>query len=293
MSTAAQTPVVGLIGAGKVGTTLARLWFAAGVRIGALASRTPDHAAALAAKVQAVAVIDPAEVVARCELIVLSVPDDALADVTAQLVSCDWRGKAVIHTSGAHNRHRLDALAQVGAWTGSLHPAFPFADVESALHKLQSVGGVFALELPEDAAGSPLAGWLNGLLAATGSTGFTLSPEAKTLYHTALVIASNYTVTLYAAAARLLADLAIPSTVIDTVLSTLLQGTVNNLVTVGSPAALTGPLVRRDAGTITQHLATLQQHDPDLAELYRLLARHTLPLLLARGIPTAELLPLL
>jgi predicted short-subunit dehydrogenase-like oxidoreductase (DUF2520 family) len=103
----------------------------------------------------------------------------------------------------------------------------------------------------------------------------------KAQYHSALVFASNYVVTLYAVAQGLLAELDVSHEASKAVLNTLITGTVENLQLLGVPAALTGPLVRGDVGTIQAHLATL---NGDTHDLYKQLAWMTLPLVRAQGV---------
>lgn len=276
-------PTLGLIGAGKVGSTLAPLWAQAAYTITGIYSRTYQSAAALASKINSSVVSDPKEIVTQSDLIILAVPDDAIRDVAAALVDCDWQNKAVIHTSGAHSLHSLDLLAQRGAMTGSLHPAYPFAGANPAQTQVRPI--TFALEASDDL----IAGWLNGLIEAVGGYALPLPPGSKALYHAALVIASNYTVTLYATAERLLTELGASPMIVANALNTLVGATVENLQQQGIPAALTGPLVRNDTGTIQEHLQALHQLDPPLVEAYKNLARLTYPLLIARGIPTQEI----
>ena len=57
-----------------------------------------------------------------------------------------------------------------------------------------------------------------------------------------------------------------------------MRGTLDNLGALGLPNALTGPIARGDAGTVARHLQALAALDPDIAELYRELARFTLPI---------------
>ncbi|HEX2621323.1 MAG TPA: DUF2520 domain-containing protein [Phototrophicaceae bacterium] len=273
-----ERPTIGFIGVGKVGSTLAQVWSKAGYRITSVYSRTQAHAITLASQVQAISVATPKEIVQSSDLIVLTVPDDEIESVADSLSGENWQDKAAIHTSGAHNLHSLDKLAAQGAMTGTLHPAFPFASVATALKQLS--GATFALEASHDV----LREWLQGLVIATGGNSLLLSPENKTLYHAALVIASNYTVTLYAAAERLLTGLGASQTIVDQALNTLVRATVENIQHQGVPAALTGPLVRDDSGTIQGHLTALHQIDPEIEHVYRHLARLTYPLLLARGV---------
>jgi predicted short-subunit dehydrogenase-like oxidoreductase (DUF2520 family) len=113
---------------------------------------------------------------------------------------------------------------------------------------------------------------------------FVIPPDGKAIYHAAFVFASNYVVTLYAIAEKMLVGLGAEREVADNALNGLLAGTVANLRQQGIPAALTGPLVRGDAETIKLHLEALGRIDSDLVELYRQLARLSLPMLEARHI---------
>lgn len=276
-------PSLGFIGMGKVGTTLARLSAQAGYKVAAVYSRreVSEFAAAFGAN----AVQTPLEVVQHSDLVFLTVPDDAIERVASAIVDGEWHGKAAVHTSGVHSLDKLEALSLQGAAAGSLHPAFPFA--ADTVHDLQ--GTTFAVEASDDR----LREWLTGLTGVLGGEALFLSPGTKTLYHAALVIASNYTVTLYAAAERLLLSLgASPATAANT-LNRLLAATVQNLAQQGIPEALTGPLVRNDAGTIESHLKVLAQADNDLYEVYRQLARLTYPILEMRGINTKDIEALL
>ena len=69
--------------------------------------------------------------------------------------------------------------------------------------------------------------------------------------------------------------------------SKALMSTIGQLVAgldaLGLPNALTGPLARGDVGTIAKHLAALEECAPEMAHLYRHLARLTLPLAQEKG----------
>ncbi|MCL4251024.1 MAG: DUF2520 domain-containing protein [Anaerolineae bacterium] len=283
MSSDQARPTLGIVGAGKVGGSLARLSQARGYRIVAVASRDRAHAEALAEAVDAIVVSSPAEVIALADLTLLTIPDDAISAV-AETVTIDTQTpKAVIHTSGAHSLDVLAPLAAQGIMTGSLHPAYPFSGIAESL-----AGIAFAIEASDE----PLRMWLSDLVAALDGRALMIPPGGKALYHAALSIASNYTVTLYALAERLLASLGAEQEA-AAALQPLLAGTVENIRQRGIPDALTGPLVRGDAGTIAAHLAALVAYDPQVTQVYRALARATLPLAEARGVDTHMLARLL
>lgn len=269
-------PTLGFIGAGKVGVALAGLWQRAGYPIGGVASRTHAHALLLANTVGAEAMLNPQQVVAACEVIFVTVPDDAIAATVASLVPADWTGKLVVHTSGALDLHVMAGLVERGAAVASLHPAFPFTAAPPVADML--AGTTFAIEAPQTAIHDLLAAMVTALDGVT----LTIPVGQKSLYHAALCICSNYTVTLYGVAQRLLLDMGASRSSTDQALRSLLTATLHNLVTMEVASALTGPLVRSDLTTLHAHLAAL----PDAASrhLYTVLARATYPLLAARDV---------
>ncbi|PJF40113.1 MAG: hypothetical protein CUN54_06460 [Phototrophicales bacterium] len=284
-------PTLAFIGVGKVGTVLARLWSDNGYRVVALYNRTPQHAKTLAQYIDAPCTQSAIEAVQQADITLLTVADDTIESVanllTQQANGDNLKGKAIIHTSGAHGKDLLNALAHHGAMTGSLHPVFPFADVATAMQYLP--GATFAVETDD----AILQTWLTEMVTALQGNTMVIPPGQKSLYHCALTIASNYTVTLYAIAQTLLAELGADQQAADTALNTLLNATVNNLVEHGARDALTGALVRNDVGTIQAHLEALQEQDREVLEMYKQLARLTLPLVAARGVSIDALANLL
>ena len=217
----------------------------------------------------------------NADLVLLTVPDDAIRATASALTG--FSGGAAIHTSGAYDTSVLAGLAAQGVQVGGLHPAYPFADVDSALKGLR--GATFAIEAQDE----PLLGWLHEIVNALDGQALIIPPGGKAIYHAALVFASNYTVTLYALAESMLTGLGADKMVADGALNALLAGTVENLREQGIPEALTGPLIRADVGTIETHLRALGSMDGHLVDVYRQLARLTYPLLLARGVAPDEI----
>ena len=279
---------VGFVGAGAVGSTLARALKARGADVALVASLHGNSAAALAAAIPGVrAAGSPSEVVAGADLVVLAVPDDAIAALVASL---PWRtGQAVLHLSGAKPAAVLAPIAAGGARIAALHPlmTFPRLPLDTTIPALLArlAGCTWALDCPDSA----LATELEALVAALGGHTIRIGEAQRVPYHISGVLASNYVAVLLGAAANLWEGFGVAPDEALRALLPLLRATVENLERVGLPDALTGPLARGDAGTIAAHLAWLAAHaegDPQIAALrdaYATLGRLALPIAQAKG----------
>ena len=284
---------VGFVGAGAVGSALALALAAQGVRVACVASLHGDSASALTAAIPgAQAVATPAAVVAGSDLVMLAVPDDAIAALAGSL---PWRaGQAGVHLSGAKPAAVLAPAAALGARIAALHPLMTFPrlplDTPVATLLARLAGCVWALDC-DDAA---LAAALELLVAALGGRTIRIGEAQRVPYHISGVLASNYVAALLGAAAKIWEDLGVAPEDGLRALLPLLRATVENLERVGLPQALTGPLARGDSGTIAAHLAWLDAHangDPQMAALrdaYAALGRLALPIARARGTLTPD-----
>jgi predicted short-subunit dehydrogenase-like oxidoreductase (DUF2520 family) len=126
-------------------------------------------------------------------------------------------------------------------------------------------------------------------VSSVGGDLLTLPSGGRAIYHAALVFASNYTITLIALAQRLLEALGAPEEAAKHALDGLVGGMAESVRRSGAVAALPGPLVRGDAGTVAAHLRALRGIDPDTARLYANLTLATYPILEARGVPIDEI----
>ena len=261
---------VGFVGAGAAGGALARALAAAGVPVVAVTGKGPERAHTLAAAIPECAAVPTAQDVAdRADLVVLAVPDRAIAEVCA---SVRWRADAaVVHCSGAHSLDVLEPARAAGALVGGCHPLQTLTGAPEDAARL--AGSVFGIEAEE-----PLRGMLADLVERIGGRPVFLSARDKALYHASAVLISNYTVTLAATAAGLWEAFGVDRRDGLRALLPLLQGTVANLEQHGVPNALTGPIARGDFGTLERHLNALADYRPDLLPLYRELGRHTVPL---------------
>lgn len=242
-----------IVGTGRVGRTLGRLAVASGKWqvVDCLARRHASALEALAFIGQGRAV-DELKDLAAADLLLLSVPDDAIASVAQALLASGVvrPGCVVFHASGAAEAEVLAPLRAAGAHVASLHPAFSFADPARAVE--QFAGTMCALE--GDAAACVA---LQDFAAAIGARPFALAPGGKAAYHAALSVASNYLVTLTDMARQLARQGGVDEQLLPALLGPLMQGSLANVLSMGPQAALTGPIVRGDVATVARHLAVL------------------------------------
>jgi predicted short-subunit dehydrogenase-like oxidoreductase (DUF2520 family) len=210
-------------------------------------------------------------------VVLLAVRDDALAPLVQELARSGGlrRGQVVLHLSGALSHDILAPLAEAGAATGSMHPLMTVS-TEPAEAPRHFRGAAFVLEGNLEAVGAA-----DAIVRRLGGVPLTLAPEAKPLYHAGAVFASNYVVTMLAAAVRLLEDAGIGHDTAVEALVPLVRATLDNVAAAGPVGALTGPVARGDAITLRRHLASLQHRD---AELYRAVGRETLRLAREAGL---------
>ena len=184
------------------------------------------------------------------ELVLLCVPDRAIADVASETPVGPW----VAHVSGATP---LAALAPHARRFG-LHPLQSFSKARGA-EQLDGVWGAVTAETDEARA----VGWW--LAETLGLRPFDLADDKRGAYHAGAAIASNYLVTLRAAAGSLLEAADAPPEALDP----LIRGVMD------TGFELTGPIARGDWDTVERHLAVIRAERPELEELYLVLAAAT------------------
>ena len=275
-----QPPYLGIVGAGAVGTALGVALTRAGWPITAVASRNAERrnrfsqlVGGTRAFAEATAILDEAE------LIILAVPDDALAPLAASLRL--YAGQALIHTSGALGAEVLEPAMAAGTQVGSFHPLVAFADTERAVAALH--GATVAVEGDDQ-----LVGLLAEMAEAIGASAVRLAPGSKSAYHAAAVLAAGGFDALLDAIAELGRVAGLDEASSLAIYGPLIQQTLGNAQALGIRAALTGPITRGDVGTLRAHLATLRDHAPGVLDLYRAAAEREISLAADRGALTTD-----
>ena len=187
------------------------------------------------------------------ELVLLCVPDSAIAGVAAALEPGPW----VAHVSGGTPLAALDPHER----RFSVHPLQTFTRTRGA-EQLDGAWAAVTAERP-DALGEGMR-----LAEMLGLRPFELADSARTIYHAGAVFASNYVVTLQRAASLLFETAGAPPEALEP----LMRRTIEN------GFELTGPIARGDWSTVSAHRAAIQDSRPELDHLYETLAGATLAL---------------
>ena len=187
------------------------------------------------------------------ELVLLCVPDSAIADVAQGLTP----GGLVAHVSGATPLAALEPHVR----RFSVHPLQTFTRTRGP----EQLDGAWAAVTAETDEARAVGLWLAETL---GLRPFELEDSARTLYHAGAVFVSNYLVTLERAASLLFESAGAP----PEALLPLMRRTIEN------DFELTGPISRGDWATVEAHRAAIRAARPELEHLYETLAGGTLAL---------------
>ncbi|MGD0714596.1 MAG: DUF2520 domain-containing protein [Gaiellaceae bacterium] len=187
------------------------------------------------------------------ELVLLCVPDSAIAEVAGAVEPGPWVG----HVSGATPLAALEPHTR----RFSVHPLQTFTHARGP----EQLDGAWAAVTAETDEARTLGLWLAETL---GLRPFELDDGARTLYHAGAVFASNYVVTLQRAASLLFEAAGAPPEALDPLM----------LRTIENGFELTGPISRGDWATVEAHRAAIRAGRPELDHLYETLAAATVVL---------------
>lgn len=259
-------PTLNLIGAGRVGKTLGRLWHEAGLlqiqdvltRSGTSAQTAVDFIGA------GRPLADPAQL-RPADLWLFAVPDRQIADSAQQVAALGLVPSRAFHASGALPATELIPLQTSGWHIASAHGILSFADPATAL--LQFPGTVCALEGQTEAVNT-----LRPLFQAIGARCFDLPSESKLLYHAAAVWATNFLPVLQAQAEALWQHSGVPAELLPSLRERLLRNAVDNLLALGPAGALTGPAARGDMALVQRQGEAVAAHDAQAGAAYAALS---------------------
>jgi predicted short-subunit dehydrogenase-like oxidoreductase (DUF2520 family) len=259
---------ISIVGAGRVGKTLGKRLRKLGWRIGAVVTRSAATSRAAvriigAGRAGASLTSDLFDV----DVILIATPDDVLPVVAkslAQIGSAACRGKIILHTSGALDRHVLTPLSRRGASTGSLHPMQTFSG--RGIPNLKNV--IFAIE------GDRRAIIVARQIAKTlGGVPVTINGKDKPAYHATAVLVCGSEFALMEAAIRILTRIGFTRRRALQTLLPLTRQMLDNIGRLGPRAAWTGPMSRGDYTIVAKHAKALRNYPSEYLNAYAALAQ--------------------
>jgi predicted short-subunit dehydrogenase-like oxidoreductase (DUF2520 family) len=269
-----------IIGAGKVGRTLARLWTTTQcIVVHDVLNRSLPSAQDACTFIGAGRPIATFDDMRAATIYLITAPDDEIEHSCNALAETGLldSSSVVFHCSGAKASSVLHAAAKCGAVTASVHPIRSFASPEQLLNNFAGTycgaeGDLRALAV------------LSTMFTAIGGKMVAIDSERKILYHAAAVFASNYLVTLLDLAQHAYMEAGVaPETALN-LMEPLVRATVDNAFRLGPKAALTGPIARGAMATVRVQQDAMDDWHPKFGDLYRDFAKLTVELAARRKV---------
>lgn len=256
---------VGIIGAGKVGTSLAFVLKKKGFKIVAVSDMAVPslQTAAKYLGEDVLCTQNNMDVVAASDAVAITTQDRVIQDVAKEIDAKADKldGKLIFHTSGADPSSILLPLDKKGAFLGSLHPLQTFPDIDSAIGVLPDT----CIFIEGDEAAIPL---LKQLGESIGAKVYTIAGKDKVVYHLSAVFVCNLLSALMYAGKGLMDRINID---FEPFLP-IIRATMKNIENRGPLTALTGPVVRGDVKTVRAHLSSIE-HMELHTKIYKALSR--------------------
>lgn len=241
---------IAIIGPGRVGRALAMGWKNVGHTIVATTSSSKEQVRdALSWQLPNTPMV-AADELPDADLVAVTTPDDAVGPVVDSLAKLGrWRpGQIVLHTSGSHGLDVLEPAARAGALTIAIHPAMTFSGYSLDLQRLVDC----PVAVTASAVAMPIA---QALIYELQAQPVPIEDGQRQLYHAALTHGANHIFTVLTQARSALELAGVEDS--GAFLRPLAQASLENALA-EDPSALTGPVVRADAGTLRRHLTQLQ-----------------------------------
>lgn len=259
-------PTLNLIGGGRVGKTLGRLWQTQGVlQVQDVLTTSPASAQAAVDFIGAGRPANSVQTLRPADCWLIAVPDRQIAASAQALARAGRPPSIAFHASGALAAAELAPLQAAGWQIASAHCILSFATPATAVQ--QFPGTSCALE--GDAAA--LAA-LQPLFSAIGAHCFTLPSADKLRYHAGAVFATNFLPVLQATAEALWLNSGVPPELLPQLRTTLLRNAVDNLLALGPAGALTGPAARGDTALVQRQGQAVAAWDAQAGAAYTALS---------------------
>ena len=245
--------IIGFIGAGKAGCSLARYFKGRGIGVSGFYSRhAPDEDFEF---------YDSAlELIFKSDIIFITVTDTAIKDVWNGLDKTALENKIVCHCSGSLTSDIFEGADKDKVC--SVHPMLAFNSTRVPQERVSRA--FFTLE-----GGKTAVKEISRILDKCENKYKIIDAQDKVKYHAAACFASNFAVAVSAEAFSLMEECGFAEDEARAAMAPLIMGNAQNICKNGVKGALTGPVARGDGITVKKHLSALEGRR---REIYRLLS---------------------
>jgi predicted short-subunit dehydrogenase-like oxidoreductase (DUF2520 family) len=257
-----------VIGAGRVGRALAGSLRERGWKIVAVVTRSDATARRAVRFIGAGRPLGRLSTLALlAQVILVATPDSAIASVGQELARIgadELRGKVVLHTSGGLSSEILSPLSDFGAAVGSVHPLQTFTGIGKPLLE----GCIFTIE--GDNAALRVA---RRMARDLGGLPVPIRGADRAAYHAAATLVCGQILAVMEAATHVLMSVGMKRREALRALVPLTRQMLQNFERLGPKATWTGPLARKDYGTIEAHVQALRKFPEEFEAVYNALSR--------------------
>ena len=265
---------IGIIGAGKVGTTLAKYVKDHGACVTGFYSRTESSGRESAefTGTEYFGTLD--SLIRASDTLFITTTDGAIVQVWDCIAEKNVKGKVICHFSGSLSSDIFSNWEETGAYVCSIHPIYAFSSKFTAYQNL--TGAAFAVEGCRTALTR-----MQELFRLLPNRIAEISTSEKAKYHAAASIASNQVVGLISMAVELMEEAGISEMSAYELLKPLVENNVKSIFEAvseehagrtgkkaeyrGCAQALTGPIERNDTETVRKHLEHMDRPRRELA----------------------------
>jgi len=239
----------GFIGAGRIGCSLAKYFEEKGSTVSGVYSRSGG--------------LPAEEVVKNSEILFLTVPDSAIADVWDDVKKLPIEDKIICHTSGALSSDVFAGIEKLGAYGYSVHPFLAFSSKNTDVGLISRT--FFTIEGSEKRLDD-----VKCLIECLGNSVRIIDKSQKAKYHAAAVFLSNHVTAIAQVGCNVLKGCGLDDEFTHAALNTIFLGNAGKVAETGTVNSLTGPVERNDVMTVKKHIDALENSE---LKIYKLLTR--------------------
>lgn len=248
---------IGIVGAGKAGCSIGRYLKEHGISVAGYFSKTRESVDEAATFTNTRAFRSLRELLAACDIIFITTPDDVVQQVWSCIAGESIHGKIICHFSGSLSSVVFSGRRETGAAGCSIHPMFAFSDKFTSYEKLNQV--MFTMEGDAEALAV-----MRPLFEKMGNRVCVISSGKKERYHAAASMVSNMMIGLYQMSLDMLCDCGFEKEDARQLVEPLVRGNIETLLTATPEQALTGPVERGDIETVEKHLNVLTKQEKEV-----------------------------